>query len=484
MTAALANGFQSGDMLAITPVVVLVVAAIVIIGLEIIGRKSSWTVPTDLASIGVIIAMLLVYSKGLIETSAFSGTLRLDSWGSFAATLALLGVLAGTLLSTRFFGEGRSDPSVYSSLAVIAACGMVLAVFSVELILLFISVELFSLMLYILVASDRKSTASTEAGLKYLILGAVGAAFLFYGMALLYGAQGTTFFSADMLSGAGSGARLLALGLILAAAGLSFKFALVPFHMWAPDVYQGGPTPVVSIVATSSKVASFAVAFRLFWAYSPESLSFLHALFAVLAVLSISLGTVSALVQSSLKRLLAYSGISHAGYLVLAFLCTKESGGASLLFYLAAYTVATAGAFGVITTLERRMGAEATIESISGVGHKRPWYGAALAISFLSLAGIPPTAGFAAKFFLFSATLSSGHVGLTIFAILMSAVGLAVYLRPLVAAFMKPAEADFAGRESSREVIAVGLVSLLTILWGILPSWIYNLAVRASSSLQ
>jgi NADH-quinone oxidoreductase subunit N len=249
-------------------------------------------------------------------------------------------------------------------------------------------------------------------------------------------------------------------------------------------VYQGGPTPVVSIVATSSKVASFAVAFRLFWAYSPESLSVLHVLFGVLAVLSIALGTVSALVQSSLKRLLAYSGISHAGYMVLAFLCAKDIGGAALLFYLAAYTVSTAAAFGVIATLERRTGKEATIESISGVGHKRPWFGAALAISFLSLAGIPPLAGFAAKFILFSATLAAGLTELTIFAILMSAVGLAVYLRPLVSAFMRPAQEDFSGPESSREVIAVALVSVLAILWGILPSWLYSLAFTAASSLQ
>jgi NADH-quinone oxidoreductase subunit N len=471
-------------MLAILPVVVLVGAGIVIVTLEILRQRSSWVVATDLASIGVLMAMLLVYSKGLIETTAFSGTLRLDSWGAFSGALALLGVLVGTLLSTRFFGQRRSDPSIHSSLALFAGAGMVLAVFSVELIMLFISVELFSLMLYVLVASDREHRTSTEAGLKYLILGAVGAAFLFYGMALLYGSQGTTFFAADALTGAASGARLLSLGLVLAAAGLSFKFALVPFHMWAPDVYQGGPTPVVSIVATSSKVVSFAVAFRLFWAYSPESLSSLHVLFGVLAVLSITLGTVSALVQNNLKRLLGYSGISHAGYLALAFLCTKELGGAALLFYLAAYAVSTAAAFGVIATLERRTGRETTIQSISGVGHKRPWYGAALAISFLSLAGIPPTAGFAAKFFLFSATLEAQQTELTIFAILMSAVGLAVYLRPLVSAFMKPAESDFEGRESTREVVAVGLVSVLTVLWGILPSWLYSLATRAASSLQ
>jgi NADH-quinone oxidoreductase subunit N len=362
-----------------------------------------------------------------------------------------------------------------------------------DLLVAFVGIEIMSLATYALAAYLRRGRRPSEAAFKYMVLGAVSSALLLYGSALVFGATGTTLFSG--LARSDANPVLLVTGLSLVASGLAFKVAAVPFHAWTPDVYEGAPTPVTAFMAAGVKTAAFALLARIFLASqgaaSAGAASFGNILM-VLAVLTMIFGNLLALPQRSVKRMLAYSSIAHAGYLLVGVVSTRavEARGqalAGLLFYLAAYTATAIGAFAVVGAVERRSRASEEradawdLSHFSGLARRRPALAFAMAVFLLSLAGVPPTAGFVAKLYLFRAAVGAGLVPLAVAGVLTSILGAFYYLRVLVHMYMKPAEGEAEGISTTSMALALGAAVVAVLLFGIVAEPLVRLAQTASS---
>jgi NADH-quinone oxidoreductase subunit N len=372
--------------------------------------------------------------NGLLETSG--------------ATLALaLVVLVATALcllaSQGYLRRERILSGEYHALLLWCATGLLLMLRATELLTIFVSLELLSLCLYCLAAYHRRVNVGTEAAIKYFLMGAFVSAFVLYGIALVYGATGSTRL-ADIGQALGVVGRMplsASLGLLLLVAGFGFKMSLVPFHAWSPDTYQGAPSPFAAFLSVAPKVASALVLYRLLDAAAQNSAAATSGrwsdLVAILAVLSMLLGNFLALVQRDIKRMLAYSGIAHMGYLLLALVVLDEASLPPVIIYLLAYVLMNAGAFAIVTMLYSRPGEQHLISDLSGWGYRYPLLGACLTICMLSLAGIPPTAGFLGKYLVFLNAVGDGRVGLAVVGVLSSLVGVFYYLRVIYVLYMK-----------------------------------------------
>src|SRR5437879_5819329 len=373
----------------------------------------------------------------------------------------------------------------YYGLILFGAVGMCLMSSAVELVLIFIALEISSISTYILAGFRRRSAISSEASVKYFLLGSFATAFFLYGVALMFGATGST--SIDKIGEAlgqyanGGGPILAYIGVALMFVGLGFKVAAAPFHIWTPDVYEGAPSPVVGFMSTAPKAAVFAVLLRImFQANAPGRLWLIW----VTAALSMTLGNLGALVQDNVKRLLAYSSIAHAGYLLVAFAALPTSGIPAAMFYAASYSAMNVGAFAVVSHFASAGERYVTLEDYSGLGRRSPLLAATLTIFLLSLIGIPITGGFFAKFYVFSAALQANLVGLVIIGVLNSAVGAYYYLRVMVVMYMRePRE------EAPLPPVPTGLRAALTltvfapIYLGILPGRVLEYASRSATEL-
>jgi len=425
-------------------------------------------------------------------SAAFGGMLLLDPFSSFLSLLILGGAVLTVLISRRDAAALGQVAGEYYALIALAALGMLVLVSAGDLIVLFLGLELMSLAVYVLVGVDRGSLRNTEGALKYFLIGSFAAAFLIYGIALLYGAVGTTRYEGIALALSGGAAppllTLAALGLILT--GLFFKVAAVPFHMWAPDAYEGAPTPVTAFMAVAVKAAAFGALVRLLsTALAPLAAYWLPVLWSV-SVATMTLGNLAAVFQGNLKRMLAYSSIAHAGYLLAAlasvdpFAANPADNKAllSILFYLAVYTLMNAGAFGVLVYLNRQGFKAETLEDIRGTGWRYPLAGAAMAVFMFSLAGIPPTGGFMAKFYVFSAAVERGLISLAVIGVLNSAVSVYYYLRVTVQMYMRENESG-APQPALGRPLALGLAvlsALAGVLYlGIRPACLLEAARRA-----
>ena len=354
---------------------------------------------------------------------------------------------------------------------------------SAHLIMLFLGLEVMSIAVYVLAGLFREDARSNEASLKYLILGSFASGFLLFGMAFLYGAAGGTLYL-DELPKALAGhtfARpmtLLAIGLLIV--GFGFKVAAAPFHMWTPDVYEGAPTSVTAFMAVGVKAAAFAAFARVFFLAFPAMKMDWNMMLWVLAVATMTIGNVCAIAQTNIKRMLAYSSIAHAGYLLVALVSASQLGAVSLLYYLLAYTLMNLGAFGVVILVGRKKDSYLNIYDYSGLGFQHPALGAAMALFMFALAGMPPTAGFVGKFYIFSAAVQSGFIWLTIIGVMNSLVSMYYYLRITVLIYMKPAEADLGPVTFSPGLTAVLAVTAAGVmLIGIFPGSLYELAMNA-----
>ncbi|MGZ4886234.1 MAG: NADH-quinone oxidoreductase subunit N [Candidatus Aminicenantales bacterium] len=373
------------------------------------------------------------------DLAYFGGNLVLDR---LAVVLCLAFILAGAflvLMSLKYLARQDMNHGEYYALLLLALSGAMIMASSSSLLVIFLGLETLSVSSYALAGLKRKDPKSSEAAVKYFLMGSFASAFLVFGLALLYGAAGSLQFGGVRyaLAGQAGGPGIAAwAGLALVIAGFGFKIALVPFHMWAPDVYEGAPTPVTAFYSIVPKLAGFAVLFRLLaplWGQGGAKPVIYRLLWAV-AVLTIVVGNLAALRQKNLKRLLAYSSIAHSGYILLAVLAGD---GASLVFYFVAYLFMNAGAFSALMAMSRQGTEYLNLEDFSGVGFKYPWIGAAFALFLFSLAGFPPTAGFLAKFYVFSAAVRQGEVALVIIAVLASLVSVFYYLRVIVFMYMK-----------------------------------------------
>jgi len=474
------------DLLPILPQVIVALASLLVLllALYVPRERTEVLALVALLSLGASAAAAL-YLWGATGTG-FAGMLATDSLSLFFVLLLVAGAALSILLSWDYLKREDISHGEFYVLILLAVAGMMLLAASADLLMVFLSLETLSLALYILAGFARDRRSSGEAALKYFLLGAFASAFLLYGIALLYGATGST-----SLAGIGSyvstrsllASPLLLVGIVLVLIGFGFKLALVPFQMWTPDVYQGAPTPVTAFMSVATKAAAFAALLRLTTEALPALAANWAPVLAILAVLTMTIGNLTAIVQRNIKRMLAYSSIAHAGYILIAIIA-GERGLASVLFYLAAYTFMNAGAFAVVIALERKEeGLELT--DYAGLAARSPLLAAAMSLFMLSLAGFPPTAGFFAKFYVFSSAVQAGYTWLAVVGVLNSLVGVVYYVGVIVYMWMRePGSAAPRLNLSPALVLALVLAAWGTLQLGLLPSPVLDLARQSLALLR
>lgn len=433
-----------------------------------------------LAAIGLAIALGVTLAQIGRSASAFNGMLVLDGFSIFVQTLLLISGLLGIALAYNYARRMEIERGEYYSLLLFSIIGMMLMAQAADLIVVFLALEMLSIPLYILAAFARPRVDSEEAGLKYFLLGAFAGGFVLYGTALVYGASGTTSLSGIVaaVSGGTSG-LLLTIGAGLILVGLGFKVAAVPFHMWTPDVYQGAPTAVTAFMAAGAKIAGFAALLRVFALAFPTLSADLSPVLWVLSALTMFGGNLIAISQTNIKRMLAYSSIAHAGYILMAFVPFGDPevmpvSIAAGLFYLVAYTLTNFGTWGVVIALEKAEGKGLQINDYAGLGRKYPALAAAMTIFMLSLTGMPPTLGLVGKFYLFRAVLQGGYTGLAIIGVITSLISAYYYLRVVVMMYMREGEPQ-TEREFWLGLTTLG-AAVLTVLISLMPQWLFVLA--------
>ncbi|HIB58611.1 MAG TPA: NADH-quinone oxidoreductase subunit N [Candidatus Marinimicrobia bacterium] len=473
----LSQYFTSADLAGIAPEIILTIAALFVLTLEM-ARLSRPGIMLFVAAMGIVLAGGALAQAGGEERVLFGGMLRLNSFSIFLDFLYLAVGLATLILSQGYLEKkGNETRGEYPALILFAVIGMMLMTQANDLVMVFLGLELLSLSLYVLVGFLRHDIYSNESGLKYLLLGAFATGFFLFGAALTYGATGTTNFD-GIASAIDSGDILshvfLSLGIGLLLIGFAFKVALAPFHMWSPDVYQGAPTTVTGFLCTAPKAAGFGALMKVFMTAFPEVHDEWQTLFWIMAALTMTVGNISALVQSNVKRMLAFSSISHAGYLAMGVLVLDSNSVGAMLFYLAVYSAMNLGAFAIIAVAEREEQGVA-FEDYRGLASRHPWFSAAIALFLISLAGFPPTAGFVAKYGLFSVVIAKGYIWLVIIAVLNTLVSVYYYLRLVVNMYMREEEEVL---RPVTGIMVVGLIVLLVaavLLFGIAPGFLLDI---------
>ena len=418
--------------------------------------------------------------------AGFQDTLRGDRYGLFFAVVICAGSALTLLMSVDFLRQQPLPAGEYYALVLLSTSGMIFLAAASDLIVLFIALEIMSVAVYVLAGMLRHESRSTEAALKYFLLGAFASGFLLYGIAFFYGATGSTRLDviARVLADHGPSAYVL-LGAALILVGFGFKVALIPFHVWTPDVYEGAPTAVTAFMAVGVKAAAFAAFARVFMSALGSLAASWTGLLWVMAALTMTVGNVTAVRQRNVKRMLAYSSIAHAGYALVGLVADSKTGGAALLFYLAVYAFMNLGAFGVVIALGRRGEPNEDLRDFAGVGFRHPVLGLSMVVFMLSLAGVPPTAGFAGKFYLFSAAIDAGYVGLAVIAVLNSLVSVYYYLGVLVQMYMVDGSRVIDPPTSRPCLLATILLAVAaTVLLGVLPSGPMEVARLSFLSLE
>lgn len=478
--------------LRILPEVVLTVFAVLIMLIEGPargegrGRLSGW-----LALLGCLAALAATAVQAAHPGDAFSGMFRVDGFTIFLHVLLIAATAVIVLASMDYLAQQRLERGEFYALLLFATVGMGFMVGSVELIMIFIGLEISSIATYILCGFRRHDQRSTESSLKYFLLGSFATAFFLYGIALLYGASGTT----NLYTMAAQGLHVSPDGmnhaaLILAAAGLifiglGFKVSAAPFQMWTPDVYEGAPAIVTGFMSAGPKAAAFAVALRIFYvALAGSSAAWFWVVWAA-AILSMCIGNLGALYQTNLKRMLAYSSIAQAGYILVAFAAVGPAGASAVLFYLAAYVAMNIGAFAIISHWAHLEEQYVNLKDYAGLGFRFPWLGFCLAMFLFSLIGVPLTGGFFGKLFVFQAALNAHLVGLTVIALLNSALAAFYYLRVIVYMYMRPREGApiQCARFTAPLWLAVASCLGVTLWLGIFPSQALAYALQSAQQL-
>ena len=454
------------NAIVLLPELVLAVGVMVLMIVDI-GRRGENGAPL-LAGLSVAILLLGIGASLLIwgrPPAEYLGGAISDGFALSVRLVVLIAGVFGVLLSRNYLPDIERQGGAFYSLQLLAIIGMMLMGTATNLIVLFIALEIFSLALYILCGFYRESPRSIEAAMKYFLLGAFASTFFVYGSALLFGAGGSTHYARihETLAAGGGNPSLVLPGIALLLVGFGFKVSLVPFHMWTPDVYQGAPTPVTAFMSVGTKAAAFAGFFRLMMTALPSFHDQWAAPLAILAVLTMTVGNLTALRQSSVKRMLAYSGIAHAGNILIALVAGTGAASSAAAFYLFTYAFMNAGAFAVVIALEKKDGGENDVEqsSLAGIAEKFPALAAAMAIFMLSLSGIPPLAGFFGKFLVFKAAVEAGWAWLVVIGVLNSAISAYYYLRIVVAMYFQPLAED--GEEKERLSILASRSSLFVV---------------------
>jgi NADH-quinone oxidoreductase subunit N len=471
--------------LPVLPMIVVALAAIVVLltGIRLNDEDSEGLGWLTLAALfaATVLTFGIVGQSGV----AFAGAISIDSFAAYFELAILIAAMFTVLMSLDYTGERHLPGAEYYSLLLFSVLGMMLMATAGDLIIIFLGLETMSLSVYVLAGIARRDPKSNEASIKYFLLGAFSTGFLLYGIALVYGATGTIKLGPihdALASGAMNSNPMLLLGIGMMLIGFGFKVAAVPFHMWTPDVYEGAPTPITAFMAVGVKLAAFAGFLRVFLVDLTPLTAQWSSVLWVITALTMTAGNVIALSQTNIKRMLAYSAIAHAGYLLLGMTAGAGSGGA-ILYYLIAYAFTNLGAFAVVIALERTGAVGNRISDYRGLATTHPMLAAAMAIFLLSLTGVPPTAGFVGKFYLFYAAIHQGYVGLVVIAVLNSAASAYYYLSVMVAMYMQEGGVEVE-RMSARPalVAAIGLAAIVTLLIGVYPQPYMTIASNAFHS--
>jgi NADH-quinone oxidoreductase subunit N len=471
------------SLASIGPWLTLSAAAIAILVWDALAKERPAAVPAVTLGALVVAAaqsLALLGKKG----TDFAGMIYVDGFTALAYLILVLGAGLTILLSHRYLEDYGKNFSEYYVLLLFATTGMMIMAAGAHFIMIFLGLEVMSIAVYVLAGFFREDLKSNEAAMKYLVLGAFASAILLFGMALIYGAAGGTLYLNDLAKKltvtAAVTKPLIILGLGLIVVGFGFKVASVPFHMWTPDVYEGAPTSVTAYMAVAVKAAAFVAFARVLFVAFPAFKVDWNLLLWGLAVATMTLGNVVAIAQTNIKRMLAYSSIAHAGYLLVGLVAANQLGAVAILYYLLAYTLMNIGAFAVVMLVGRKQDSYLNIYDYSGLGAQHPGLAAAMSVFMFALAGMPPTAGFVGKLYIFSAAVQAGYIWLTIIGVMNSLVSVYYYLRITVLMYMKPAEADLGPVTFTPAATATLLATALAVvLVGIFPGWFYNLAVSS-----
>ena len=444
--------------------------------------------PQQHRQVTYILAMLALVGVAIVSLTtsvqqpmvAFSGSFVADPAGGALKLVAYVVVALVFLYSRNYLEEHDLFKGEFFILTLFGLLGIMVMISAHSMLTMYLGLELLSLSLYALVAFNRDSATSAEAAMKYFVLGAIASGTLLYGISLLYGVTGTLEFSelAASLSGDVGISLPAALGLVFVVVGVAFKFGAVPFHMWLPDVYQGAPTPVTLFIGSAPKIAAFALTWRvLAEALAPMGASWQDMLI-VLSVLSLLIGNIVAIAQTNLKRMLAYSTISHVGFILMGFIAGSEAGVEAAMFYTIAYALMAAAAFGMIIVLSRRGFEAEHLEDFKGLNQRSPWFALMMLLTMLSMAGVPGLVGFPAKLSVLSAVIDSGQIWLAIFGVVLAVVGAFYYLRVIwYMYFAEPADhAPLSSAIDLKLVISVNCLALLAL--GVFPQYLLNLCAR------
>ncbi|MGE0564553.1 MAG: NADH-quinone oxidoreductase subunit NuoN [Pseudolabrys sp.] len=477
----MANLSFLGPYLPLAPELALAVGAMVLLMLGVIsGERTARSVNgLSVWMLGGIVLLVLAVPPG--RHSLFEGAFIVDDFARFLKLLVLAGSAGALVLSLDYLVKERQQKFEYGPLVLLSTLGMMLLVSAGDLIALYLGLELMSLALYVVAASNRDSVRSTEAGLKYFVLGALSSGMLLYGASLIYGFTGTVNF-AGIAKAAGQGQIGLVFGLVFLFVGFCFKVSAVPFHMWTPDVYEGAPTPVTAFFASAPKVAAIAIFVRTTVVAFPGITAQWQQIVVFVAIASMLLGSFAAIGQKNIKRLLAYSSIGHMGFALVGLAAGTAEGVQGVLVYMTIYVAMTLGTFAVVLAMRRDGELVETISDLSGLARTHPTMAFFLAVLMFSLAGIPPLAGFFAKFYVFLAAIKAGLYVLAVVGVLASVVGAYYYLAIVKTMYFdEPAKGFSAMPMTLRLVLAVG--GLFSMLFFVYPAPLITVAAAAAKSL-
>jgi NADH-quinone oxidoreductase subunit N len=465
----------------ILPEIVLAAGAMLLLMFGVIGRQGNGAGVNALSTILLLAVAVMVYMAPPGRQVLFGGSFMVDDFARFLKVLALLGSAGAMTLSLDYLEQERQQKFEYGPLVALSTLGMMVLISAADLIALYLGLELMSLALYVIAASDRDSVRSTEAGLKYFVLGALSSGMLLYGASLIYGFTGTVSFI-GIAKAAGEGGVGLIFGLVFLFVGFCFKVSAVPFHMWTPDVYEGAPTPVTAFFASAVKAAAIAMFVRATIVAFPAITHQWQQIVVFVAIASMALGSFAAIGQRNIKRLMAYSSIGHMGFALVGLAAGTAEGVQGVLIYMTIYVAMTLGTFAVILSMRRDGKLVETISDLAGLARTHPTQAFFLGALLFSLAGIPPLAGFFAKFYVFLAAIQAGLYGLAVVGVVTSVVGAYYYLAIVKLMYFDEPVRPFASMPYSLRLV-LGVAGLINLLFFAYPAPLIGAASAAAKSL-
>ncbi|UXR65768.1 NADH-quinone oxidoreductase subunit N [Bdellovibrio bacteriovorus] len=471
------------DILLISPMIALFLASLLPITTKVLrgNREQHSLITLSQALIGIVVAVVLLVVFGGADKTAFNNGLIFDGVTQWMGIISLAAAGAAMVMMYENPATKGKQFSELIFLAMSSAIGMLILVSAVDLLMVFIGLEMMSLALYLMIAMSHEEKLSKEAALKYFVLGSFASALFLYGVAFIFGSTGGTNILSFMDNAAElvQTSRLFLFGVTFVILGFCFKVSIAPFHAWTPDVYQGAPTPHSAFMATAVKTVSFAAFLRIIATKSLTGSDHLFDILQWLAVITMIVGNTAAILQNNFKRMIAYSSVAHSGYLLVGIITAGVSdngafGASGVIFYLLAYGLMTLGAFAVASMIEKSENHIVNVDDLAGFAKQRPMLALCLTVFLLSLAGIPPTLGFFGKFYLFNAAIGEGLLWLAVWGVLNSVIGVYYYLRPIVVMYMKDGEAEIAGHSLNATTVTAVVMAVAIILMGFVSGPIFS----------